>query len=115
MCGIVGFIDGSLPVVVLAPQDQLYDKKMLGCIEEVKTRHGVVIALTTEGDTALADRADHVIVCPAAPELTQPMVLAVPLQLLACHVAVLRRCDVDGPVTSPRASPSSSDMGREAA
>ena len=94
--GPIALIDGTLPVVVLAPQDQLYDK-MLGCIEEVKARHGVVIALTTEGDTALADRADHVIVCPAAPELTQPMVLAVPLQLLAYHVAVLRRCDVDQP------------------
>ena len=83
-------------MVVLAPRDQLYDK-MLGCIEEVKARHGVVIALATEGDTAIAECADHVIACPAAPELVQPMVLAVPLQLLAYHVAVLRNCDVDQP------------------
>jgi len=94
--GPIALIDGTLPVVVLAPRDQLYDK-MLGCIEEVKARHGVVIALATEGDTAIAECADHVIACPAAPELVQPMVLAVPLQLLAYHVAVLRNCDVDQP------------------
>src|SRR5712664_3463709 len=94
--GPIALIDGTMPVVVLAPRDSLYDK-MLGCIEEVKARHGVVIALATEGDETTAERADHVIPCPAAPELVQPMVLAVPLQLLAYHVAVLRNCDVDQP------------------
>ena len=94
--GPIALIDGTLPVVVLAPRDRLYDK-MLGCIEEVKARHGVVIALATEGDDAIGERADHIIPCPAAPELVQPMVLAVPLQLLAYHVAVLRHCDVDQP------------------
>ena len=94
--GPIALIDGTLPVVVLAPRDELYDK-LLGCIEEVKARHGVVIALTTDDDEAIAERADHLIVCPAAPPLVQPMVLAIPLQLLAYHVAVLRRCDVDQP------------------
>ena len=94
--GPIALIDGTLPVVVLAPRDELYDK-LLGCIEEVKARHGVVIALTTDDDEAIAGRADHLIVCPAAPPLVQPMVLAIPLQLLAYHVAVLRRCDVDQP------------------
>jgi glucosamine--fructose-6-phosphate aminotransferase (isomerizing) len=94
--GPIALIDGTLPVVVLAPRDALYDK-LLGCIEEVKARHGVVIALTTDTDEAIAERADHLIECPAAPALVQPMVLAVPLQLLAYHVAVLRRCDVDQP------------------
>jgi len=94
--GPIALIDGTLPVVVLAPRDDLYDKT-LGCIEEVKARHGVVIAVATEGDDTIGERADHVIVCPAAPAIVQPMVLAVPLQLLAYHVAVLRRCDVDQP------------------
>jgi glucosamine--fructose-6-phosphate aminotransferase (isomerizing) len=94
--GPIALIDGTLPVVVLAPRDELYDK-LLGCIEEVKARHGVVIALTTGGDEGIAERADHLIACPAAPPMVQPMVLAVPLQLLAYHVAVLRRCDVDQP------------------
>jgi glucosamine--fructose-6-phosphate aminotransferase (isomerizing) len=94
--GPIALIDGTLPVVVLAPRDDLYDK-MVGCIEEVKARYGVVIALATEGDDAIGERADHVIPCPAAPAIVQPMVLAVPLQLLAYHTAVLRHCDVDQP------------------
>jgi glucosamine--fructose-6-phosphate aminotransferase (isomerizing) len=94
--GPIALIDGAMPVVVLAPRDALYDK-MLGCIEEVRARHGVVIALATEDDGTITERVDHVVACPAAPELVQPMVLAVPLQLLAYHTAVLRRCDVDQP------------------
>ena len=58
---------------------------------------GPVAGGSEQGDEGIAERADHVIPCPAAPELVQPMVLAVPLQLLAYHVAVLRSCDVDQP------------------
>src|SRR5207244_2331166 len=94
--GPIALIDGTLPVVVLAPRDDLYDKTW-GCIEEVKARYGVVIAVATEGDDAIGERADHVIPCPATPAIVQPMVLAVPLQLLAYQTAVLRHCDVDHP------------------
>ena len=55
------------------------------------------IAIATEGDEETAARADDVIYIPEVPEYLQPLVAAVPLQLLAYHVALLRGCDVDKP------------------
>jgi glucosamine--fructose-6-phosphate aminotransferase (isomerizing) len=56
-----------------------------------------VIAVATEGDTEIGGLADHVLEVPATPELMSPVVVTVPLQLLAYHVASLRGCDVDQP------------------
>jgi glucosamine--fructose-6-phosphate aminotransferase (isomerizing) len=70
---------------------------MLSNIEQVRARDGVVIALATEGDGELAEKADHVIFVPQAPPLLAPLLTAVPLQLLAYHIAVRRGCDVDQP------------------
>ncbi|HEX2329990.1 MAG TPA: glutamine--fructose-6-phosphate transaminase (isomerizing), partial [Candidatus Angelobacter sp.] len=96
-------IDENLPVVVLATRDskdpdsvQRYEKTMSN-IKEVKAREGKVIAVACEGDHEIAEEVDHVIYVPEAPELLLPIIEAVPLQLLAYHIAVRRGCDVDQP------------------
>ena len=94
--GPIALIDQEMPVVVIAPRDAVYEKTLAN-IEEVRARDGRVIAIGTQGDTALADRADHAILVPAAPELLQPLVTLIPLQFLAYHIAVRRGCDVDQP------------------
>ena len=72
-------------------------EKVLSNIMEVKARGGVVIGVATEGDRQIQTKADHVLYVPSAPPLLTPLVLTVPLQLLAYHIAVLRGCDVDQP------------------
>ena len=94
--GPIALIDQSMPVVAIALRDGLRDK-MLSNIEQVRARDGVVIALASEGDDELAQKADHVIFVPQAPPLLAPLLTAVPLQLLAYHIAVRRGCDVDQP------------------
>ncbi len=94
--GPIALIDERMPVVAIAVQDKVYDK-MVSNIEQVKARDGVVIALATEGDEAIARKADDVIYIPAAPPLLTPVVAVLPLQLFAYHVAVRRGCDVDQP------------------
>ena len=83
-------------VVALAPKDELFEK-MLSNMEAVKARGGVLTALTTEGNDELDGVADHVLKVPEASEFAAPIVLTVPLQLLAYHIALLRGCDVDQP------------------
>jgi glucosamine--fructose-6-phosphate aminotransferase (isomerizing) len=98
--GPIALIDERLPVVALAPQDHVF-AKMLGNIQEVKARGGSVIAITTEGDdtlrTLLDPAHDFVVEIPAAPALLSPILMVVPLQLLAYDIAVRRGCDVDQP------------------
>jgi glucosamine--fructose-6-phosphate aminotransferase (isomerizing) len=94
--GPIALIDEAMPVVAIAVRDHVYDK-MVSQIEQVKARGGTVIALATEGDGAIADKADHVLTVPWAPPLLAPVVDVIPLQLLAYHLAVRRGCDVDQP------------------
>ncbi len=94
--GPIALIDEDMPVVALAVQDHVYDK-MISQIEQVKAREGVVIAVATEGDTFIAGKADHVIYVPPAAPLLMPVLTAIPMQLLAYHIAVRRGCDVDQP------------------
>jgi glucosamine--fructose-6-phosphate aminotransferase (isomerizing) len=70
---------------------------MLNNIAEVRARDGIVLAIATEGDTAIAEQACDVLYVPDAPSLLQPLVTAIPLQLLAYHIAKHRGCDVDQP------------------
>jgi glucosamine--fructose-6-phosphate aminotransferase (isomerizing) len=70
---------------------------MLSNIQEVKARGAWVLAIVTEGDREVAALADRVLEVPETPELLSPVVVTVPLQLLAYHVAVRRGCDVDRP------------------
>jgi glucosamine--fructose-6-phosphate aminotransferase (isomerizing) len=94
--GPIALINPDMPVVVLAPRGHWYEK-CVGNIEEVRSRGGRVIAIATEGDRQMSSLADHVLYVPDVPELLQPLVTVVPLQLLAYHAAVLRNCDVDKP------------------
>jgi len=94
--GPIALIDEKMPVVALAPDTATYDK-MLANMEEVKARDGILIALASEGNRDLQQKADHLITIPRTDELFTPMLLAVPLQLLAYHIALRRGCDVDQP------------------
>ena len=98
--GPIALIDERMPVVAIAPHDAVFEK-MIGNMQEVKARGGSVIALTTRGDSklsAILDRShDVVLELPQTPELLTPIVMTLPLQLLAYDIAVRRGCDVDQP------------------
>jgi glutamine---fructose-6-phosphate transaminase (isomerizing) len=94
--GPIALVEPGVPVVAVATECHVYPK-MLSNIQEVKARGAEVIAVVTEGDTQAAALADHVLEVPRTHELLSPVVVAVPLQLLAYHIAKLRGCDVDQP------------------
>jgi len=96
-------IDSRLPVVVintLDPNDEkskLRYEKTISNIQEVKARDGIVVAIVTEGDNDTRESASYAIEVPPSSELLSPVLSAIPLQLLAYHIAVRRGCDVDQP------------------
>jgi glutamine---fructose-6-phosphate transaminase (isomerizing) len=97
--GPIALIDEQMPVVALAPDDHVFEK-MIGNVQEAKARGGSVIAITTAGDSKMAavlDTRDVMLPMPATTPLLTPIVMTVPLQLLAYHIAVRRGCDVDQP------------------
>ncbi|MEY3205114.1 MAG: hypothetical protein RLZZ21_1445 [Planctomycetota bacterium] len=94
--GPIALVDPLTPSVFLIPQGAVYDKVLLN-VEEIKARKGPVIAVSSPGDARVRQLADDVIEVPEAPDFLQPIVAAIPLQLLAYHIAVLRGCDVDKP------------------
>jgi glutamine---fructose-6-phosphate transaminase (isomerizing) len=94
--GPIALIDESLPVVALVPRDASYER-MMGNLQEVRARDGRVIAICHAGDQEARRVASDVLTIPAAPDLIAPLVSAVPLQLLAYHIAALRGLDVDQP------------------
>jgi glucosamine--fructose-6-phosphate aminotransferase (isomerizing) len=94
--GPIALIDKGMPVVFVATRNSQYEK-VLSNIEEVRSRGGAVIAVATEGDEHIKTLADDVFYVPDVPELLQPLVTVVPLQLLAYHAAVMRGKDVDKP------------------
>ena len=94
--GPIAMIDEKTPTVFLIPRDALYEKT-LSNLQEIKARQGPIIAVTTEGNTELADTVNDVIYLPATLEPLFPLLAALPLQLLAYHMAVARGCDVDKP------------------
>ncbi len=94
--GPIALIDAEMPVIAIAPKDELYDK-MMSNIEQVKAREGTVIAVGQEGDEELAAKADHMIYVPQTSSLLSPIFTAIPLQFFAYYIAVRRGCDVDQP------------------
>src|SRR5207249_9914644 len=94
--GPIALIDQNMPVVFICTRDSAYDK-VVSNMQEVRARRGRIIAIATEGDTEVAELADHVIYVPGTLPALQPLLSVIPLQLLAYHVAVLRGCDVDQP------------------
>ncbi|MBE0653197.1 MAG: glutamine--fructose-6-phosphate transaminase (isomerizing) [Bacteroidales bacterium] len=94
--GPIALIDQNMPVVVIAPRDSSYEK-IASNIQEVKARHGKVIAVVTEGDEMIAGMADHILEIPPADQKLMALLAVVPLQLIAYHIAVMRGCNVDQP------------------
>ena len=94
--GPIALIDNAMATVALAPNDFLYDK-VANNVKEVKARDGRVLAVLTEGDSQLSADVDHALYIPEAPEHLIPLLITVPLQMLAYHIALLRHRDVDQP------------------
>jgi glucosamine--fructose-6-phosphate aminotransferase (isomerizing) len=94
--GPIALIDGAVPVVVLAPRNRHYDK-VVSNLEEVSARGGQVIVVCSEGDRELAAKGAYALELPLLDDALSPIVYAVPLQLLAYHIAVLKGKDVDQP------------------
>ena len=94
--GPIALIDEHMPVVCLAPKDPWHEK-MISQIQQARARGGIVIAVATDGDQLIEGMASYVLWVPEAPWMLSPVVTALPLQLLAYHIAALRGLDVDQP------------------
>jgi len=94
--GPIALIDEEMPVVIVATEQESYEK-VVSNIQEVKSRRGKIISIVSEGDEVVKSMSDFYIEIPKTEELLSPLVASVPLQLLAYHVALLRGCDVDKP------------------
>jgi glucosamine--fructose-6-phosphate aminotransferase (isomerizing) len=98
--GPIALIDEQMPVVAIAPHDHVFEK-MMGNVQEAKARGGSVVALTTSKPNGIQDlldpATDFLITVPDSHPLLTPVVMVVPLQLLAYHIAIRRGCDVDQP------------------
>ncbi len=94
--GPIALIDREMPTVVLAPTDELHEK-IISNIQQVKARGGSVIAIVTRGDETIPEIADHTLEIPPVPECLSPIIVSIPLQLLAYHIAVMKGCNVDMP------------------
>jgi glucosamine--fructose-6-phosphate aminotransferase (isomerizing) len=94
--GPIALIDREMPVVVLATKNEVYEK-VISNIEEVKAREGKVIALVSQSDQEIAKKVDDVIFIPETHPSLTPILLTIPLQLLAYYMADLKGTDVDQP------------------
>ncbi|MDA1039782.1 MAG: glutamine--fructose-6-phosphate transaminase (isomerizing) [Planctomycetota bacterium] len=94
--GPIALVDPLTPSVFIIPQGKVYEKVILN-LEEIKARKGPVIAVCSPGDERVRHLADEILEIPEVPDFLQPIVSAIPLQLLAYHIACLRGCDVDKP------------------
>jgi len=94
--GPIALIDETMPVVVLAPRDRYFEKTM-GNLKEVEARGGKVIVLTDDEKSGGAILAHRVLTLPKASHYLTPIVMTIPLQLLAYYIAVHRGTDVDQP------------------
>ena len=94
--GPIALVDSNLPVVVVAPQDDYYEK-VVSNIQEVKARKGNVIAIVTEGDKGVKELVNDSIEIPKSHPAVAPLLAVIPLQLMAYHIALLKGCNVDQP------------------
>ena len=94
--GPIALIDESLPVIFIAPKDDVYEK-VVSNIQEVKARGGRLVVVVTEGDKEASALADYVIKVPKCAPSLSPLLTSIPLQLLSYKIAVLRGCNVDQP------------------
>jgi len=94
--GPIALIDREMPVLAIAPKDGVYDK-VISNVEEVKARSGRLILIGSKGDKGLSRMSEHVLLLPLVAADLNPILYAIPLQLLAYEIANLRGCDVDQP------------------
>ena len=94
--GPIALVDSEMPTVVIAPTDSLYDK-IISNVRQVKARGCTVVAIITKGNDAMKDIADHCLEVPDVPECLTPLVVSVPLQLLAYYIAINKDRNVDQP------------------
>jgi glutamine---fructose-6-phosphate transaminase (isomerizing) len=94
--GPIALIDKDMPTVVIALKDSVYEK-VLSNIQEINARGGKVIAIATEGDKNIGKYAAHVIHVPYTLPMLSPLLSVIPLQLLAYHIAAIRKCEIDQP------------------
>jgi glutamine---fructose-6-phosphate transaminase (isomerizing) len=94
--GPIALITQEMPVVVIAPSAGMYEK-VVSNIQEIKARKGKIISIVTEGDVVVSNLSDYTIAIPDTEECLVPLLAAIPLQLLAYHIAVVKGCDVDQP------------------
>ena len=94
--GPIALIDANMPTVAIAPQDSVYDK-MISQVEQVKARHGVVLAVAHGDDEYIRSKVDYVLPIPRSHELLLPILSVIPLQVFAYETAVRRGADVDQP------------------
>ena len=94
--GPIALIDAEMPTVAIVTPDTTYEKT-LSNIEEVKARGGKVIAVMAKGDETVRKIADYVIEVPAVTDCLMPIIVSVPLQLLAYYIAVYKGRNVDQP------------------
>ena len=94
--GPIALIDEYRAVVCIAPQSSVYEK-MVSNMQEIRARKGKIIAIATRGDEAIKRHANHVIYIPSTNELLTPLLVAIPLQLIAYYISVQLGCDVDQP------------------
>ena len=94
--GPLALIDENFPTIAICPSDSVYEK-MISNIQEIRSRRGKIIALATKGDEKIKELTHEVIYIPEIDEFFSPLVVALPLQLLAYYIAVKRGCDVDQP------------------
>jgi len=94
--GPIALIDKTLPVVIFAPKDALFEKTVSN-MQEVMARHGKVILITDADGARSATEAPQMVVMPKVPDVIAPLVYAIPAQMLAYHTAVARGTDVDQP------------------
>jgi len=94
--GPIALVDPRMPTVALAAQRGILGK-MMANVQEIRARGGRVLAVVREGETMMAEAADHMIAIPPTLDALVPVLAVIPLQLLAYHIAVMRGCDVDRP------------------
>lgn len=94
--GPIALIDENMPVIVIAPKNDQYDK-IFSNVQEVKARKGRVLAVVNHDDEDISSIADHIIEVPETENIYSPIINTIPLQLLSYHIALMRGCNVDQP------------------
>ena len=94
--GPIALIDEYRAVVCICPRSRIYEK-MFSNIQEIHSRRGKIITIANKGDDKIKELTREIIHIPKVEDFLSPLIVALPLQLLAYHIAVKRGCDVDQP------------------